>query len=1248
MKYLNKTTILLALLSTYAIADDTEIFTGGGTGGNTNLMFLIDTSGSMTAWADGEDLKYDNDGNIISGADPIDRPPYDPSFIYDNDVYGFDPDAYYVYDLPGNNSWNISELENWQLDELKDHQISIDALNCSLASNINSALNNYGTVTGTFAFFAPGQGWGTGNTNTNSGTILQCQESEGEYSYESSLYQNMVNGRGYDELNFPYTNADTVDQEQCTEETVFIGTKWYHIFDDDYWVVQEVCETSQVNITYNWTNDAYNAIFSGNYLNYLVTPLDEVEINKLMRIQVVQQAAKEVLASTALTNLNIGIMRFSSNGDGGMVLQPTLPLSENLTETNTILDNLTASNGTPIEESLYEAYLYMSGQTVDHGASSKSKDYVANLDIYDENYRSSNNNVPTTILNNNAYKQETNNKSVSSSQTGGKYIAPGFNGCEPNSKIVLFSDGDPSGDSEENNIENLIRNMPIPTEKSSYISRNCNSGDNKDGECAEELAYYMANTDHRPNIPGVQTIQVDTMGGFLGGNDGLQTYLENIASAGNGTFYPVDNYQSMVDNFRSAITDILDKPSTFTSPAIAVSSYNSLEISDELYYAVFEPTDNGAWRGNLKRYRISSYGVVDSEDSFAIDPNSGYFLESAKSFWSEQPDGAIVTDGGAAARLGDQPRKLYTLVDGVLKSQTAETLSSMSDELLGLDQFDGLSNTLDLVSGLTYKTRLINWIMGKNDNGTPRLEIEDPVHSRPVVINYSNDKRIVFVGTNSGYLHAFDTDTGREVFSIIPQELIGNPHFYKSPEYLSNDIKIYGIDGPITYWHNDINLDGAVDSGESVYLYVGLRRGGHSYYALDITSPENPALLWQKHGPYTLAHHNKNIPAVSTGYERMGQTWSSLKPAMIKWGGDTKVVLIAGGGYDPSEDGTTTSGPTSRQSNIVGNTVYIIDAITGNVLWDAYSDLPSTQGTMTNAISADVAPIDRDADGLVDLIYATDVGGRVWRFDLNQKGQGFATGGVIADLNSSDTSGISGNRRFYNRPDIAYIKKPGDPFVLISIGSGYRAHPLNQDISDSLFLIKDTNGLNGSPDSYVTIVKSDLADWTSSQSVYVDPETGEKDYQVNAPNGWYLDMTGIGEKILAPTLTLDGIITANSFAPTSDLDAAQCSGNLGRSYTYQLLVIPERYDEIVCDDGSDNCKPNIPGEEPTPGDPVDRLKPDPTIVMPPPKPCDENEEECEPIDCEDYKINILSGTTVTSGGLDRCSLFDTNYWEEER
>ena len=86
---------------------------------------------------------------------------------------------------------------------------------------------------------------------------------------------------------------------------------------------------------------------------------------------------------------------------------------------------------------------------------------------------------------------------------------------------------------------------------------------------------------------------------------------------------------------------------------------------------------------------------------------------------------------------------------------------------------------------------------------------------------------------------------------------------------------------------------------------------------------------------------------------------------------------------------------------------------------------------------------------------------------------------------------------------------------------------------------------------------------------------------------------------------------------------------------------------ITCKDGGSSCKPDIPGENPTGGDIVPRLKPDPTLVMPDPDECPEG-EVCDLPDCEDYAISILSGTTLTQGNMDRCDLFETNYWEEQQ
>lgn len=196
---------------------------------------------------------------------------------------------------------------------------------------------------------------------------------------------------------------------------------------------------------------------------------------------------------------------------------------------------------------------------------------------------------------------------------------------------------------------------------------------------------------------------------------------------------------------------------------------------------------------------------------------------------------------------------------------------------------------------------MIDWANRKSsvtEDGI-RREMEDPIHSRPLVVSYnthdSNGEKIqqgvVFVGTNSGYLHAFKADKKqfKNYFSYIPKELLNNIPSYVDGENLLD--KTYGIDGPMNYWHMDINRNGQldIDQGEKMYLFFGLRRGGRQYYALDITNPDKPKYAWQINGG-------------EGGYENLGQTWSNLVLAKVPWNGEEKVVLLAGGGYDPAED----------------------------------------------------------------------------------------------------------------------------------------------------------------------------------------------------------------------------------------------------------------------------------------------------------------------------------------------------------
>ena len=114
---------------------------------------------------------------------------------------------------------------------------------------------------------------------------------------------------------------------------------------------------------------------------------------------------------------------------------------------------------------------------------------------------------------------------------------------------------------------------------------------------------------------------------------------------------------------------------------------------------------------------------------------------------------------------------------------------------------------------------------------------------------------------------------------------------------------------------------------------------------------------------------------------------------------------------------------------------------------------------------------------------------------------------------------MTGNRRFFNQPDIVYIKEgTTNPFLLISIGSGYRAHPLNTSTVDYQFLIKDPYGLDAPVTYDTTITMADMADWETTDAV--DPNKNK--------HGWYFLMSSSGEKILGKSLTLDNVVFFNS------------------------------------------------------------------------------------------------------------------------
>src|SRR5690554_828673 len=216
-----------------------------------------------------------------------------------------------------------------------------------------------------------------------------------------------------------------------------------------------------------------------------------------------------------------------------------------------------------------------------------------------------------------------------------------------------------------------------------------------------------------------------------------------------------------------------------------------------------------------------------------------------------------VTKGGMASRFQDDRIVVSNIVGNTLMSNDNRVSSDnirITRELMGTKltdaSFDGFDIDPDISSGYVDPfdtnefSKLVDWVGGKDvkfDASKSRRSMEDPLHSTPVLLNYGeltiDGKKVpdstLYIGTNSGYLHAFDTNVNapKERFAFIPKELLPVATKY----YENTGKKKYGLDGHISVWHVDTNKDTIINNSEKAYLYVGMRRGGSSYYALDVS-----------------------------------------------------------------------------------------------------------------------------------------------------------------------------------------------------------------------------------------------------------------------------------------------------------------------------------------------------------------------------------------------------------------------------
>lgn len=998
-------------------ADDVELLlsTPSSSAAKPNILFIIDSSGSMTTI---ENSQEPYDGNISYGG---------PCRT----------DMYYW----ATNS-NIPNCGN-------EYRIYKTNFVCETGTAQARAAGSY---TDTMSMYRSRKGkwkWRTLARNKNDKDV-ECEGDSG------------IHGKGSNPGDLPYARTESNKAQYTNDKSREVS--WGD-------------SPTHQNIT----------MYDSNYLNWYHNPPG----TSMSRTDIVKAVTKNVLSS--VNGVNVGFMQFN-HSQGGPVIHAVKDLDTNRVAANNVVDGIPAAGWTPLSETMYEAARYWRGMSGVYGA-------AADTD-------------PDAYI----------------TAGSGIYDQPSDYSCAKNF-VVLLTDGAPTQDTDA-----YHRVPTLPNFQDAMGGRSSCDGSNVDGACLDDIAEYLSKEDISPLVPGIQTVTTFTIGFTVD-----LPLLKETAESSGGEYYLASDVKSLTAALTDIVTNIFDRDISFTAPAVAVNAFNRTQHLNDLYVPVFRASDEMHWPGNMKKYTIKEGEIRDSNDTNAIDPTTGYFADSAKNFWSRdtQPDGSDVFRGGTANVLpSPSVRNIYT-------NNVAGDLTTGANELSNGNQLAYSTADFGLVgaAGEPSLNNIIDWARGvdvKDEDSDPstttRQAMGDTLHSRPATVVYGNQNGtqdiVLFNATNDGYLHAVDAATGQEKWAFVPRELLSNFGDLFVNENV--DFKHYGIDGDIVPIVADLNNDGVIEPGtDFVYLVFGMRRGGGNYYAIDITDHDRPILKWLR------------------TYPELGQTWSTPVVAKIdvQSGLQTsaqEAVLIFGAGYDTTHDAP--AHPTGADAEGAG--ILMVDLETGEPIWRAGADTNASLRLtgMTRAIPTAISVIDMSGDGYADRMYASDLGGQIWRFDITNGNipSTLVAGGVVAQLGAQGITSPTPaeTRRFYTSPDIALFtdKVAMRRYLSINIGSGYRAHPLNNTASDALYSIRDPHVFEqltqAQYNSYPIIRHGDLIDVAGKVGTTI-PKNGD---------GWKFVLPP-GQKVLSDARTFDDSVYFVTFeAGVNSTDPCQAGLSVNRVY----------------------------------------------------------------------------------------------------
>lgn len=458
--------------------------------------------------------------------------------------------------------------------------------------------------------------------------------------------------------------------------------------------------------------------------------------------------------------------------------------------------------------------------------------------------------------------------------------------------------------------------------------------------------------------------------------------LLHAAVDGHGGYLTAYDSGQFVQALNSTLNVITD--TARSSASATATNSTSLHGDTLLYQATFKPLD---WSGKLNAFPINA-------TNGSIDTTTPNWEASAQ----------------LAALASYTNRNILTLNPTISRTDPTNPHGSLFQwTSLSPTQQSSLNTLVTTIDGNGEKRT--NWLRGDSSfeqppaSSTPTTPdptkifrarsslLGDIINSDPIFVGYDdygygtlngyNSFRTsasflsrtptLYVGANDGMLHAFDArkddpttgvaSGGHELFAYVPNILFEASKLSNltAPNYLHQ----YYVDGPI-------GVGDAYIKGDWHTMLAGTTgAGGRGVFALDITNPANFAasnVLWE------FTYHDDS----DLGY-------TMAQPAIVRTNDPSNEwMVIVGNGYE-SDNGHAVLMLLNAQTGALINK---IDTGSGSV-------------AAKNGLSSPLV-LDTNNDQKVDVAYAGDLYGNLWKFDLTGNATGwkvaFTPGGVKTPL----------------------------------------------------------------------------------------------------------------------------------------------------------------------------------------------------------------------------------------------------------